>query len=204
MVVPHEFRHGLALDETRVPVLVRLRQGAVLLLLVEADGFPGLGEAAAQEEDVAVLEFNVALLGDLVDFFERDGVAVHAVDFLSWNGVLMSQSLKTTDAKRRTLLLAIRHVINQNTTSSNPVLRPVADANPVALHLANLVRGRAAIPPACTIVNFGAKVAEPIPLRGGLRVKAPDVVPCDSLVVGNGHNLVLASKSIEAWYHRKH
>lgn len=42
-------------------------------------------------------------------------------------------------------------------------------------------------------------MSEAIPLRRGLWIETPDVIPGYTLVVWNGHNLVFRWEAIEAW-----
>ena len=120
VVVPHKACNSLTLHEAGMLVLVGLRLGAVLLFLVEADRLPGLREAGTYEKDVAMLELNVAISGDLLDFLQSNGSAIHSVGFLAF-------------------LLNVRDIIDEHSSGRNAFLCPVSDANPVTLAISDLI-----------------------------------------------------------------
>jgi len=161
-------------------VLVLLSVYPVLFLPLERRCFPCFDKATAEEEDVAVLELDVTLLSDLLDLVQRNRMATHTVRIVL-----------------QTLPLAIRDIVDKDSTGSDTILSPVTDTDTIALFIRDLVRGRAAVPFARAVPHIGAEVAKSIPLRRGLRIEAPDVVPSDPFIVRYGHNLMLARESIE-------
>jgi hypothetical protein len=178
VVIPHEPRDGLALDQSAVAMFVSLCFGPVFFLLVEGERFPRLREAAAEEEDVAVLELNPAFSGNFLDFLERDGVAGHPVGF-------------------HPLFLGIRNIVYQHPSSSDSFLSPVADSYAGTLHAGDFVGGGPAVPGAGAVGHNGAVVPEAVPLGGGLGVEAPDVVPGDAFIVGDRDYGVFCGEAVE-------
>lgn len=144
------------------------------------DNLPCFDESTTQEEDVAMLEFNVTFLGDLLDLLKRDCMATHSVHVVF-----------------QTLSLAVRDVIYENSSGSNTILSPVTYANTITFAIRNFVGSRAAVPSPRAIRHFRAEVAKPIPLRGSLRIETPDIVPSDPFIVWDGDNLMFARESVE-------
>ena len=79
VIIPQESNDIFALLHTRMCVLVNLCVFAILLLLIQSQRLPGLGESAPEEENDARLELNVAFLGNRFNLVKGNSVAIHAV-----------------------------------------------------------------------------------------------------------------------------
>lgn len=77
MTIPQKAQHAFALLQPRMLGLL-LQTVADLLLLVHL--VPGLGQADAEEEDIALLKADVAFAGDREDVVQRDHVLAQGVD----------------------------------------------------------------------------------------------------------------------------
>ena len=96
-------------------------------------------------------------------------------------------------------LLGVGNVVDEETSRGDTVLRPVPNANAVAFIVGDLVCGRATVPCPLAVRCDGAEMAKAVPLRAGLGIEAPYVIPSDAFMVRNWYDLVLTSNSIEAY-----
>ena len=147
MRIPHEPQHTLALLDAR---MLRHRLLAVCRALRRAHPGPGLRQPDAQEEDIALLEGDVAFAGYLVYLVQRDGLPREGVD---------------ADAP----FPGVGDVVDQYAASGNALLGPEADADVRRLGIFDFLRGGAAVEDAALgILGRGSGcivVSKSVPLR---------------------------------------
>ena len=180
VVIPQEANGIFALLHTGMCVLVHLRVFAVLLLLIQSQRFPGLGKSASEEEDVARLELNVALLGNRFNLVKSNCVTIHAVMI-------------------KAILLGVGNVVDQKPSGCDSFLGPVPDADSVTVPILDFVASSPTVPQPFTWRHFTAIVAKAVPLRACLRIEAPDVVPRYAFVIGNPNDLMVKRETIKAY-----